>query len=132
MAAVSSLIHNRKRAKQLLAFDGLEWKGKKVTDIDMSMDWNGETFVFGEVKGMGQSVGFGQRFHYESLVRGLVDGGRKAVAYIAHHDTPNPSDDVFLHDLYISEYFDSKRGWVTPRQAITVYDFMDRLHRRWT
>jgi hypothetical protein len=88
----SRLIKNREKAAQLLAFDGLQWGRCSCTDIDMSLDWQGKTFVFVEVKTEGVPLTVGQRIHLEGLVKGLKRGGKEAYAIVACHQTKLSQD----------------------------------------
>ena len=88
----SKIIKNRVKAAQLLAFDGLTYGKCKCTDIDLSMDWQGKTFVFCEVKTEGVHLTRGQQYHLEGLVKGLRKGGKEAYAIVAKHQTPAKQD----------------------------------------
>ena len=88
----SKLIRNRAKAAQILAFDGLQWGKCRCTDIDMSLDWQGKTFVFIEIKTEGVPLTLGQRIHLTGLVDGLRKGGKEAYAIVACHVTPTTED----------------------------------------
>jgi len=90
---MTSKIHNRARIRQIIDFDGLEWGKLRPTDIDLSIDWQGKTFVFVELKSAGTALTLGQRIHLEGLVKAIRAGGRLAWAVFAHHDT-DVSEDV--------------------------------------
>ena len=74
----STSFTNRARAEQLIDFRGLQFGKCSPTDIDMSMDWQGKTFVFVEIKGAGKPITAGQKYHLEGLCKGLTRGGKTA------------------------------------------------------
>ena len=93
----SKMITNRAKAQQILAFDGLRFGKCSCTDIDVSMDWQGKTFVFVEIKTEGAPLTRGQQYHLQGLVKGLRAGGKTAYAIVAKHQTPTK------HDVHVAE-----------------------------
>ena len=128
----SDIIVNRERASQLLAFDGLEWGKCKCTDIDVSLDFQGKTFVFVEMKGKGAQLTLGQKLHLQALVKGLRAGGRTAFAVIGHHDTPSTDDDVHVAEAKVWSVYAGGRGWYKPEAGTTVKQFIDIIHEEHT
>ena len=102
----SSLIKNRDRAKQLLAFDGMQYGRCRPTDIDLSMDWQGKTFVFVEMKGRGAPLTLGQKLHLEGLVNAIRAGGKTAWAIVAEHDTAYHEHDVHCAESKVRVVYD--------------------------
>lgn len=132
----SEIIVNRKRAQQLLAFDGLEFgrnRNLRPTDIDLSIDWQGRSFVFVELKGPRMPLTTGQKIHLQSLVKAIRAGGKAAVAILAHHDTPDPDHDVMVADSAVALYYDGEGDrWKAPKEPITLKLFMNQLHLKHT
>ena len=120
----SDLIRNRDNAKQILAFDGLEYGKVRPTDIDVSIDFKQRLFIFGELKGTHANLTVGQRIHLEGLVKGLRAGGKDAVAFLAFHDTPDHEQDVHVAETYVASYFDGSQ-WKPPSKKQTVKEFID-------
>jgi hypothetical protein len=121
----SEVIGDRKRAAQLLAFDGLEWGKIRPTDLDISLDFKQRLFVFGELKQSHASLTVGQRIHLEGLVKGLKAGNRDAVAFLAKHDTPDTEHDVHVAQATVVSFFDGVQ-WKPPKKARTnVKEFID-------
>ncbi len=89
----SKLINNREKAQQILAFDGLQWGACRCTDIDLSLDWQGKTFVFVEIKTEGSPLTAGQKYHLQGLVKAIKAGGKEAYAIVATHNT-HVSEDI--------------------------------------
>lgn len=101
----SAIINNRARASQLLAFDGMQYGKCRPTDVDLSIDFQGNMFIFAELKGRGVPLTVGQKIHLTGLVDAIEAGGKQALAIVAHHDTPNTEHDVHcaeatVHSMY--------------------------------
>jgi hypothetical protein len=120
----SDLIGNRKKAAQLLAFDGLEWGKIRPTDVDLSLDFKQRLFIFGELKSLGSSLTVGQRIHLEGLVKGLRAGGKDAVAFLAEHKTDDNTHDVHVAEAKVVSFFDGSQ-WKPPTKKQTVREFID-------
>lgn len=123
----SGLIRNRERARQLLAFDRMQYGKCRPTDIDIAIDWQGQTFVFVEMKGKGAPLELGQKIHLQHLVNGLRSAGKLAYAIHAHHDTPNADDDVFCADALVWSVYDGKR-WVRELSHTTVDEKLAEIY----
>ena len=125
----SELIGSRARAKQLLAFDDLSWGKIRPTDIDLSLDFGGKVFVFGELKSGSATLTTGQRIHLQGLVRGLRKGGLIANAFRANHNTPNNEHDVHVAEAVVQSVYEGEI-WERPPHGMTVLDFMNDIHDR--
>ena len=123
----SKLIQNRRRAKQLAAFDDLEWGKCRPTDIDFSMDIRKGLFVFGEMKGLNLPLTTGQRIHLEGLVQAIKAGGKDAVAFLAHHNTPDPDEDVEVSRAIVDKYFDGNVWQELDGAPVTVVEFVNSV-----
>lgn len=121
----SKLITNRKRAKQLMAFDGMQYGKCRPTDIDFSMDFQGNVFIFGELKGNNAPLTLGQKIHLEGLVKAIKKGGKEAYAMLAHHDTPDTEHDVRVSEATV---FSVYNGLTWERQSVTVHELIKKLH----
>ena len=118
---------NRDRAKQLIDFRGLQFGKCSPTDIDMSMDWQGKTFVFVEIKGSGKPITLGQKFHLEGLCNGLTRGGRTAWGIVAHHSITATCDDVVAHECIVDRVYDGN-SWSTDAQGQTLGLLLEELY----
>lgn len=123
-----SSIENRERMGQLLDFDGLEWGLCRCTDIDLSVDWQGRTFVFVEVKSGDAPLTKGQKIHLQGLVKGLRAGGKTAYAILARHHTP-VGEDVIVKDCQIESLYDGYCWLQYPENGDTVETLMNKLYR---
>lgn len=125
MSYTSELITNRNRAKQILAFDGMKFGLCRPTDIDLSMDFGKQSFVFGELKGTGAPLTVGQRIHLEGLVDAITAGGRQATAFVAHHDTLDCESDVLVKDATVTSYYNMGK-W--NKCDVRVNDFINAVY----
>ena len=123
----SELITNRSRAKQLMAFDGLQYGACRPTDVDLSMDFQGRTFVFGELKGGNVGLTLGQKIHLEGLVKAIRAGGKVAYAFLANHDTEDTTHDVKVSTARVNKVYNGML-WYTPEQE-TVDELLTAIHK---
>ena len=123
----SKLIHSRERAKQCLAFDDLHFGRCSPTDVDISIDFQGNTIILGEVKGFGKPLTIGQRLHMQCIVDGLVLGGKRAYAFLAHHNVYDPEDDVMVKDCIVHSIYTGDT-WERPPVECTVHELLDEIH----
>ena len=117
---------NRDRAKQLIDFRGLQFGKCSPTDIDMSMDWQGKTFVFVEIKGEGKPITLGQKYHLEGLCKGLTRGGKTAWGIVAHHAT-RADEDIVAHECIVDRVFDGN-SWSTDSKGDTLGLLLEELY----
>lgn len=122
-----SSFHNRARAAQLIDFAGLSWGKCGCTDIDLSLDWQGRTFVFVEIKTEGAPLPAGQRYHLEGLVRAIRAGGKVAWAIVAHHQT-SAHEDILAAQCRTSKIYDGE-SWLTVDTNERLSDTIDILYR---
>jgi hypothetical protein len=118
-----SQIYSRPRAKQLIDYNGLEWGRCRPTDIDMSIDFKGELFIFVEAKLGDALLTMGQRLHLQGLVDGLRAGGKEAYAVFAVHDKADPEDDVIAADMAVKMVYDGS-DW-EPFPPVSLKKWMD-------
>lgn len=123
----SKVIKNRNRAKQLMAFDDMQYGKCKPTDIDVSIDFQGKSFVFVELKGNGMPLTLGQKIHLQGLVKAIRAGGRQAWAILAHHDTPDCEHDVHVKESVVHSVYNGK-SWATDAQGKQLDDIISAMH----
>ena len=121
-----SSFKNRTRASQLIDFKGLSWGKLRPTDIDLSLDWGGKTFVFVEVKGQHAPLTVGQRIHLEGLVGAIRAGGKTAYAVVAKHSTKANEDIIAGECIVYSTYSGNK--WENEYTNATLSDTLNELH----
>lgn len=123
----SKAINNRSRAKQLLGFDNMKYGRCSPTDIDMSLDFQGNVFIFTELKGGKAPLTLGQRIHLMSIVDALESGGKEAYAILAHHDTANPEHDVMVGESVVAAVY-SQGAWSRDVSGRTLDRVITDIH----
>jgi hypothetical protein len=98
-----------------------------MTDIDLSCDWQGRTFVFIELKYHGTLLTRGQQYHLEGLVKGLVKGGKKAIAILAHHEATK-GDPIVAQAAMVNRVFEGDQ-WDYAPKGMSVKCLMDDLYQ---
>lgn len=121
-----SSFRNREYGSQLLDFKGMQFGKCKATDIDMSCDWQGRTFVFVEVKYGHAPLTLGQRIHLESLVNAITAGGKTAWAIVARHETPKGRD-IMAAECVVDRTYGGHH-WDGELHGRTLKEVMTDLH----
>lgn len=119
------------RAKQLLRFDGDKYGNITPTDIDATIDYHGNTWVFHEAKSKYKDVPIGQYLYFEHFIEMLqrFNIGKRpseqyhAIAIISEHQIYDASKPIYLvKDLYVREFLSTEtydrrkknKGWRPP------------------
>jgi hypothetical protein len=121
-----SEIRNRSLVGQVVDFAGLQWGRCKCTDIDLSLDWQGRTFAFVELKYGGTGLTLGQRIHLEALVDGLTAGGKTAYAIHASHNSGAEGDVQAATAQVVQVY--TPEGWSSEPQGQSLQRFLNELY----
>ena len=121
-----SAIRNAEYAGQLIDYEGMTYGKCRPTDIDQSIDFQGKTFVFTELKYGSTPLTPGQKYHLQHLVKGLRRGGCVAYAVLCSHITP-PSEQVVSRDASVIMYFDGNT-WQRPDSDMTHHQFVQEVH----
>lgn len=123
-------IVHKERSQQVLDFTGLQWGKITPTNIDMSVDFGGKLFMFGETKLKGTPLLPGQRWHLELLVEACK---YPAVAYITEHEVYDTSKEVDMARTIVKERFSNTQHeprWIQPESDnLLLRDEMDRFKR---
>ena len=94
-----STIRDAGLMSQVTDYAGMQYGQCRPTDIDLSMDFNKEVFIFVELKFEGTSLTLGQRIHLIGLVDAIEAGGREAYAILATHKTDR-RDRIMARDAF--------------------------------
>ena len=86
-------IRNKALMSQIIDFKGMLYGRCRPTDIDLSIDFNKEVFIFVELKFAGNGLTTGQKIHLLGLVDAIEAGGREAYAFLATHEA-GPDEDI--------------------------------------
>ena len=96
---------SKRRAKQLLLFDGLKWGNITPTDVDMVIEFKNATWVLCEVKFNGRTVGLGQRLLMERFVEDMSRAGKTAIAIVSDHYIEDCETDVDVKQTTVREFY---------------------------
>ena len=108
--------------------EGLVFGKCGTTDIDLSCDWQGRTFVFVELKYGSTPLPAGQKYHLEAMVKGLNAGGKKAYAILAHHRAPK-GEPIVAAESNVTRVYDGVTWKPTNLiETISLKGYMVRLH----
>ena len=118
-------VRNIELMSQVVLSEGLVFGKCGTTDIDLSCDWQGKTFVFVELKWGRTLLTRGQKYHLEGLVDGLVAGGRIAHAILANHDAKR-GEPIMAQTSSASRIY-SGHGW-QDLNSLTLGELMNELY----
>lgn len=126
-------VGHHQRFRQTLDFSGMLYaRNIRPTDIDSSLDFGGELFVFIEAKHVNKEIDVGQKRHLENLCKSMRDD-RIAYAVVCSHETES-CDDVLLKDSIVrSTYSKNKIGvfdWYEWKNDITVENAVARILKK--
>jgi hypothetical protein len=106
--------------------EGLVFGKCGMTDIDLSCDWQGDYFVFVELKYGKSPLTRGQKYHLEWLVDAIVAGGKGACAILAHHQTEKGLP-IMAKDATVSAVYMGNQ-WVHILDGNDLLGYMTELH----
>lgn len=118
------MIRNKEYMSQIVDFNGMVYGRCSPTDIDLSMDFQKKVFIFVELKFKGTGLTTGQKIHMMGLVEAIEDGGRRAYAILAEHDTPVGESIIAAEALPIMVY--SRNRWELARKD-TLHELIESL-----
>lgn len=89
------LIQNRERARQIIAYNGLQFKRRITpTDIDGFFEYDDKVFVFYEMKYGKAQPPKGQLLALKRIVEAITESGRKAALFICSHSVDDTDQDI--------------------------------------
>ena len=120
-------VRNMEAMSQPVLSEGLVFGKCGMTDIDLSCDWQGRTFVFVELKYGNTPLTRGQQYHLEGLVNAINAGGKKAVAIFASHDTPK-GEGIEARNATVKRIYQGRKfGW-SEAKDLDLLETMTILH----
>lgn len=126
---MESSFRNREYAKQLIDFGGLKYGLCSPSDIDLTIEWKGKTFVFVEVKRKGTPLTIGQRLYLENIVKAINAGGKHAVALFVEHEEDDPDKDVLAKDTKVLAAYGSEEKWVDIKpQSCNLKEYIQKIY----
>lgn len=119
--------YNIGKAKQLVSFDGIDYDGASLSDIDFCMEYRNKIWVIGEVKSQNVNVPKGQRLFLQRFVDMARDSGKRAIAIIVEHNVWNWKEIVMLKNCKVREYYTSETNrWAYPRRPYYVDEMINQ------
>lgn len=112
-------IHNHRRIKQVIDFDGLRWGRWSPTDVDGLMELRDlNAYVLFEFKHRDAEVPEGQREALREMADDFEKAGKRCLLLICEHDVEDCDEDVRAADAMVREYYFGR--WYAPRYPITA------------
>ena len=122
-------VRNMDILSQPVLSEGLVFGKCGMTDIDLSCDWQGKTFVFVELKYGSTPLTLGQKYHLQGLVNAIVAGGKHAVAILAHHKAKKGEPILGQDSLVTCVYEGKANGWERAGTNDSLKDVMSRYYQ---
>lgn len=114
------------RARQLIEFDGIQYRDCTPTDVDLFLEKNNKAFIFSEIKYKDSLIPRGQMTAYARLVDSLTHDGKDAVLFIGQHEVNDPNKNIVAAETIVTEiYFRGK--WLCVDGKITLKEMMDEF-----
>ena len=138
---VSKTVADRARHQQHIGFDGMTYGKCRPTDIDATMDWQGDTFVFIEVKTGKTNLTTGQQIYFRNVVDAIRAGGKAAYGIHVSHEVSDKADDVELATTEVIQYYDGLdaegnvqkgAGWKRANPGTLLHDYLTELWHQHT
>jgi hypothetical protein len=121
-------VGNIAKATQWRDYSGLRFERNITpTDIDGSVDFDGELFVMLEYKSKGAPLSHGQRLHLESHTNAINEGSKRAACLVCEHETP-PDEPIDGAAARVVEYlWWGNQKWLRPSLSIDTYSAILKL-----
>lgn len=131
MSTERGQIEFRARAAQLRDYSGFNLPRKITpTDIDGFIEFNGQLFVFFELKHSGApEMTWGQRTALERLCDSVQSEKTESVLFIAQHSHP-AQEDIAAKDAVVVRVRHQGK-WVTPSCRLTLLDAVQKSVALW-
>lgn len=120
------IIQNRKRSQQIIDFSALREGKITPTDIDGSIDWHNQAWVFTEFKYGSYDMRDGQRLFYERLCNDLSKI-KPTIILVVNHDEP-PERDIVAGTCLVGRYY-YREQWHYPKAPITLQDAVAKFYK---
>ena len=115
------------KAKQLISFDGLNYGGASLSDIDFCLEYHDSIWVLGEVKGRDVILPKSQRTLMSRFVNMARYSGKRAIAIVVEHNVPDCREMIQLSNCMVREYYTSESGrWAYPRRPYYVDEMISQ------
>ncbi|OPL11246.1 MAG: hypothetical protein AVO38_15965 [delta proteobacterium ML8_D] len=120
-----NLIKNLIHFGQKLCFNGLLRQNDMYpTDIDMFLDYNGNSFLYFEGKYGDKSLPYGQKLALQNVIDSHNKAGHLSAAVIFRHSVTE--GEVIVKDQIVYEMYRTKqKGWESFKKTHTVAEFLN-------
>lgn len=124
---------NRKRAKQLIDFEGLINEGKLgASDVDAVIEYKNKLYILIELKGRNAPLPYGQRLFLTRFVDDMRNAKKPAMVLVAEHDVDDCDQDIVLKDCIVREYHcTNMKGWKRPKLEHTCQKAVDLFIKKY-
>ena len=116
-------IQDAAKVGQIVDYAGMLYGSCSPTDIDLSLDFGCNVFIFVEFKYKGYGLTTGQKIHLMGMVNAIEAGGKEAYAILAHH---NGEPEIAAADSKVAMVY-SSGSWVVLEDA-TLHDLVSEIH----
>ena len=130
------LIRNIKHMSQVVSFEGMmRHRTITPTDIDGFIDYNGNAFIYIELKFNDSKLIGGQRMALENAVKSHIKAKHEAICFLVSHDVES-KDIIIAKDHGVAEfyYFDEDREkliWRKPSIKLNLLEAIDMIEKYW-
>ena len=121
----SDLVQHRKRMKQLITFDGLDFGSITPMDIDGVIEYHDKAVILLEYKLKGCNMPDGQRLCLERLSDDCAKAGKISCVLLAEHETYDADEDVRAGEAIVKRIY-WKSIW-HKADGSTVGEYIERI-----
>ena len=123
------MIINPARAGQLIDFADMKYGLCSPTDIDLTIDFKGKTFVYAELKLQGKQLTQGQRIYLSNVVKSHFKAGNHAVGIFAWHNQEDPTVPVQAKDAHVIQAYGRDFQWVNVAdQEYSLDEYIKKVY----
>ena len=95
----------RRRARQIISFEGMQYGSGSPTDIDALIEWKGRAYILMEFKLRGAEVPKGQKLALVRMIDDLTRAGKLATLLICEHEVDDPEQDVIAREARVRQVY---------------------------
>lgn len=120
------VIRFRDRARQINNFSNMRYcRGITPTDIDGAFEFDGEMFIFFELKYKDKGLDTGQELFLRRLCNIIIDSGKHCLCIHGKHFIEDSNMDVNADECVVVKYYADSKKWIQPNKEITLHELVD-------
>jgi hypothetical protein len=125
------VIKFRDRARQINNFSNMRYcRGITPTDIDGAFEFDGEMFIFFELKYKEKDIDTGQRLFFERLCNAIQQAGKHCLCIHGKHNIYDFNKDVEADSCVVVKYYADSKTWIEPQTMVTIQELVNLyIHR---